>query len=503
MKRKVFSVLGVMPEPGGYAIAKFSRTPTYKSYLDWAMELTTEGAEKFYNTIYFQYGHSSIADLAHLMVVLENISVPARNLLLDEQLIDVQSRSTRYVDYSKCVFIIPPEIRKDKTALKLLNKNCRQMADLYALILEKVSQTYCREYLPKRPKTISEEDCQRITRVRAIDIARYLLPCAIPKSMGVYASARTWEKIITKFSSSDLKEFQEIGKDLQKAICQKQAINPSISKLDQVDWLSKNQKKKLANLLFGKNIGLPTLVKYAQAKDYPKVAFNKIKKLVSELKIKEKPDGERGVELFERLDPEIDFVTTLFYKISPYSFGQILKAVKAKGKKFCQKVIDLAFADRGGHDQAMRELAVGNLTFDVCMDIGGFRDLHRHRNCIQILKELTPDFGYDLPEEVKKVGLEKEFQKVMADSEKAYWQIEKKYPRIGQYFLAQAHRRRFLMRMSPWEVQYITELRSRPQGHYSYREIAFLMYKEFAKKYPRLAKHIRVTNPEVVDFFKR
>src|SRR5690349_12231092 len=60
-ERRVFAVLGMRPEPGGYAVAKFSRSA--KPYAEWAAELTQAGAERFYEAFYFQYGHASIADL--------------------------------------------------------------------------------------------------------------------------------------------------------------------------------------------------------------------------------------------------------------------------------------------------------------------------------------------------------------------------------------------------------------------------------------------------------
>ncbi len=59
------------------------------------------------------------------------------------------------------------------------------------------------------------------------------------------------------------------------------------------------------------------------------------------------------------------------------------------------------------------------------------------------------------------------------------------------------------MRMTPWQLQYLTELRTKPQGHFSYRQIAWQMYHKFNKKYPAWGKHFRVTDPRVVDFFKR
>ena len=44
--KRVFAVLGMRPEPGGYAVAKFSRSA--RPYEEWAAELTEAGAERFY-----------------------------------------------------------------------------------------------------------------------------------------------------------------------------------------------------------------------------------------------------------------------------------------------------------------------------------------------------------------------------------------------------------------------------------------------------------------------
>jgi len=503
MKRKVFAVLGIMPEPGGYAAAKFSRTPTYKSYQDWALELTEDGAEKFYNSMYFEYGHASIADLAHIMVVLENISVPARNLLLDDQLIDAQSRSTRYVDYAKAAFIIPPEIKEDKEMVNLYQKTIKKMVKTYSHLVEKVTALYLQKYADKRPKEMDNDRYERTMKARAFDVARYLLPCAMPKSMGVIASGRTWERIITKFLSSPLLECQEIGAELKRAICQKQAFNLSLVKIKEMNFLSEEEKKIIKKAIAGKNIALPTLVKYVERKEYPENVYHAIKKLAKKLEIEGEADGNRGVEMFEEIDSQLDFVTTLFYKTTPYSYRQLLKAVKKAGLGLQNEAISLAYKFRGPHDAVVREAGGASLIFDICMDIGGFRDLHRHRNCVQILKEVNGDYGYDTPQEVVEAGMIEEYTETMNQVWQTYQLLEKKYSLVGEYILPQATRRRFLMKMSPWELQYITELRTKPQGHFSYREIAYKMWELFNKKYPEWGEYMRITPPWTVDFFKR
>src|SRR5437879_12766599 len=98
-KRRGFSLVGTLPEPGGYAVAKFSRSA--RPYQDWIRELTQEGASRFYEQFYFAYGHASIADLAHLTMVAENISIVAAVDILDEQLVDAQESSTCYQSFTR------------------------------------------------------------------------------------------------------------------------------------------------------------------------------------------------------------------------------------------------------------------------------------------------------------------------------------------------------------------------------------------------------------------
>jgi thymidylate synthase ThyX len=74
----------------------------------------------------------------------------------------------------------------------------------------------------------------------------------------------------------------------------------------------------------------------------------------------------------------------------------------------------------------------------------------------------------------------------------------------AQYAIPLAFRKRTLFKMDFAEVVYISELRTGPAGHFSYRNVAYAMYEAVAKKYPALAKHLRVTDVrEPVDLLKR
>src|ERR687884_1550112 len=106
--RRVYAVVGVPPEIQAYALAKYSRSN--QGMLETIQELSAQKAEQFLTTFYFQYGHRSIADLAHLVFGLEQISILAAIAVVDEPVWDGQERSTRYQPFRKTGWHLPAEI---------------------------------------------------------------------------------------------------------------------------------------------------------------------------------------------------------------------------------------------------------------------------------------------------------------------------------------------------------------------------------------------------------
>src|SRR5437588_4332235 len=101
----VFAVYGVEPEVQAYAMAKYSRSAL--SMRESLKEISEQKAEQFLNTFYFQYGHRSIADLAHVAFAIEKLSLLAAIAVVDEQRWDGQERSTRYQNFKKSGFYTP------------------------------------------------------------------------------------------------------------------------------------------------------------------------------------------------------------------------------------------------------------------------------------------------------------------------------------------------------------------------------------------------------------
>ncbi len=80
------------------------------------------------------------------------------------------------------------------------------------------------------------------------------------------------------------------------------------------------------------------------------------------------------------------------------------------------------------------------------MDVGGFRDMHRHRRCTQIEQGFTRQHGYDTPPDIATAGLEPRYkpamQKVVAGLRKVGAALRKRL-----YLLPMAYRKRTLFKM--------------------------------------------------------
>src|SRR6266550_7577341 len=132
---EVFAVYGVEPEIQAYAMAKYSRSAL--SMKESLKEISSQKAEKFLNTFYFQYGHRSIADLAHIALAIERLSILAAIVLADEQRWDGQERSTRYQDFRKSGYFTP-DFGSDDESRNLYQQTITRLFSAYEALSEKM-----------------------------------------------------------------------------------------------------------------------------------------------------------------------------------------------------------------------------------------------------------------------------------------------------------------------------------------------------------------------------
>src|SRR5215467_9037451 len=213
----VFAVHGVDPEVQAYAMAKYSRSAL--SMKESLKEISEQRAEEFLNTFYFQYGHRSIADLAHIAVAIEKLSILAAIILVDEQRWDGQERSTRYQNFKKSGYHVP-----DFDGDSALHERYCAAADFLFAEYEAFTQDMLKYYKTQveRPEGMAEDAYTRTLRARAFDNSRYLLPLATNTSLGQIVNARTLETQVARLLSSPYSEVQQLGELLKEA-----AIKPA------------------------------------------------------------------------------------------------------------------------------------------------------------------------------------------------------------------------------------------------------------------------------------
>ena len=149
----------------------------------------------------------------------------------------------------------------------------------------------------------------------------------------------------------------------------------------------------------------PTLVKYADPNPYEMETRRELRQVASELMGNLPIATAPVVDLLDEEPLEVELAATLIYEHCHYSYRQIRMAVEAAGDAIRREIIDLGLRHRGRHDEMLRAFRAGQqFRFDILMDIGGFRDMHRHRRCIQIGQEFTTKHGYDTPPEIDLAG---------------------------------------------------------------------------------------------------
>src|ERR1700723_293893 len=125
---EVYAVHGADPEVLAYAMAKYSRSAL--SMRESLTEISAQRAEQFLNTFYFQYGHRSIADLAHIAFAVERLSLLAAIVLVDETRWDRQERSTSYQNFLKAGWYFP-EFGQDTASAQLYADTIKKLFDAY------------------------------------------------------------------------------------------------------------------------------------------------------------------------------------------------------------------------------------------------------------------------------------------------------------------------------------------------------------------------------------
>ena len=513
----VYAIQGADPEVLAYAMAKYSRSSL--SMKQSLAEISSQRAEEFLNTFYFQYGHRSIADLAHIPFAIERLSLLAAITLVDEQRWDGQERSTRYQNFRKSGWFTPALGQHTPSYTSSIEALFAAYDHVSAGTLDALKQA-----IPQ-PAEMNEDAYIRTLKARAFDVARYLLPLATNTSLGQIVSARTLEGQISRLLASEFAEVRALGEKLRAA-----AASPAwnVTHLaaqvlyQQIADAAPEFRTLLANYLLREVKTAPTLVKYSAPNAYAIATRAELRAAAHELMANQPIEPAPVVDL---VDPsptlEIELATSLLYAETHFSWRQIQRSISALSAARIAELVALGTKHRGPHDELPRAFSAGqSLQFDILMDIGGFRDMHRHRRCVQLIQSYTDLHGYETPvcpgqPTLADSGLAETYTSAMNAAHTAFRNLRDASPSdVGAsasefaadaaYLLPLGTRVRAMFKMDFAEALYISELRSGVAGHFSYRRVAWEMYRAIAQRHPALASSFRIEDVnQPVDLLRR
>lgn len=430
---------------------------------------STEKASKFHEKWILGYGHNSCAELAQIKFGIDKISILATKEFEDNRLGSYIEKSTRYQQFTNNSYFIPT-ISSNELTLRycdLMDYIFHTYNSLFALVEKELKVLYPIKENQK------EKAYNNSIHAKACDILRYILPLSTYTSLGASFNARVMANSLTKLLSSQYEECKELAQAL------------------------KAESLKIC----------PTLIKYASKNEYrsndifksqrANIDINKLSMISSSNKEEKISIKESSVSMchISQLDAINKVVAYMLYSESDESYNDIYRKVKELSLNYKQCLLEEYIEDRGSHDTLQRAFETITLDFDIVSDYGAFRDLQRHRLMTQFKQVVTPKLNFSLHPDTYKLSTEiidlitqcfyysNNFYTLLLQNSDKY---------IAQYCLLMGTNIRYSYSANVRQIANLIELRSKPQGHISYRQIANKLFDEIQNKLPVFAKLINV-----------
>ncbi|MBI5654815.1 FAD-dependent thymidylate synthase [Candidatus Uhrbacteria bacterium] len=470
-------VLTPNPEVLAVAIAKCSRTDTPFDQNVW--DATEESASAFHEKWVVGFGHGSVAEHAVPSVAFEGVSQVIIKILEDARLSSFTEKSSRYQIFSAQRCYVPSDIAQSPLATSYRE----HMTALFGLYNEALSRLdgYMRQRFPNETGLGDKAYAAQI-KGRSCDVARYLLPAAAKTSFGMTTNARNWANVITKLLSSPLPEAQEVGRELIEVL---------------------HGGPEMDEELAIKRKPIHTLLKYVDANDYQMSLSRDLGDLAKSIVdqtgslssvLNKATSSNPVVMLKDDSETENRVAAALLARHSRHPVAFYLDYLRKHAPTgTAAQIIAKALAKRGPHDAPPREFEHASFMHEIVLDYGAWRDIQRHRMCTPLNQPLGVDLGYDMPIEIKDIGLEAEFHELMMKTTELHARMcQAGFKDAAEYVVPMAFHRRLTLSWNLRELFHFIELRSGSKGHPSYRRIAQRTWHTLAETHPDVARHIRV-----------
>ena len=417
-------------------------------------------AEELYDRVFFEYGDDSVAQLGGIHLACEQASNLLTKVLEWGRLMSYLEQSTRYIAYDARIggryrFHRDPGVLGSPLGTRYVGEMDR-LFDTYAELLPKLTEFF-RVQFPKDPDD-SDFVYRQATRAKAFDALRGLLPAASLSNVGIYGTGQAYEALLLRMRSHPLPEARTYADLILHEL--RKVIPSFLKRVDLADrgvawstYLATNRTAmdEVADRLF--------------PADTP-------------------ADGAPVVTLTD-FDPEaeVKLVTAMLYAHTHVPETQVEARVRAMSAQDRLGVVAAYVGDWSNRrHRPGRALERIDYRFDVLADYGAFRDLQRHRMLTVEWQQLSPRHGFTRPESIDLAGETETFDAAMARSAALHDLLEPRFPAQAPYAVALAYKVRFVMQMNAREAMHVLELRSGPQGHPAYREVAQQMHRLVAEQ---------------------
>ncbi len=423
------------------------------------------------------YGHNSLKDADRIRFAIENVSQVFTKVIESPfpALGDFQEKSTRYMNFGKESIIYSPTLLESDYADDVVSLN-NELMDLYEKYLPIVKEVLVHNKVIEERSFKRKDAFERTLNAKAFDIMRYALPTGVSTSLGASFSARTCESHISEMLSHPLKEVRLIAKSMHvEALKISEGLLSHVGESDFLKTKMQKAREVSEDVFYTRN-------------------FDEIHKGIEDC---------NRVKIVKCDDIDNMVAASILFengRKKGVSFLDCQNRVELMNLSNKKKIIESYIGERGIFDRMPRALQHGSVIFEFLCDFGAYRDIQRHRASPQLWQGAVAVHGYDYPEYIDLMGMEdfkKDYDEIMTKITEFSRKIIGEFPDDIEYVAALGHLVRTTFEMHSGQLVYVSELRTTPQGHHSYRNLFKQVYREMQKKAPLLSEFIRVNLKEI------
>ena len=411
-------------------------------------------AEELYDKVFFEYGDDSVAQLGGVHLACEQASNILTKILEWGRLMAYLEQSTRYIAYDSRLggryrYFRDPDVLASPLGARYISDMDR-LFEVYTDLVRDMNDHF-RKTLPKAAGD-SDFVYRQAIAAKAFDAVRGVLPAASLSNVGIYGTGQAYESLLVRMRAHPLPEARTYA---EMMLVELRKVVPSF--LKRVDLPDR-----------GEEVGRYATDVRERLEDLAEDYFPG----------EEAVAGSPVVDLTDwDPDAEVKLVAAALYPVTNRSDREVDARVRAMSIEERLTILRAFVGDRDNRrHRPGRALERPSYRFDVLSDYGAFRDMQRHRMMTLDWQRLSTDHGYVRPAEVDEAGIGGRFDAAMDRSRDLHGALLEPFPDQAPYAVSLAYRVRYLMHMNAREAMHVLELRSTPQGHPSYREVAQQMH---------------------------